>query len=1050
MKSPASQTSPQRSESSSKSSSLSPSQQVRATSTDPADGFLEQLLGQGRTLAGFPSPDVRASAAISEGFSVLNREWRLVYVSDSVARMAGIEKAALLGRNIWEWLPGLKGTRLFVELHRALEQQTPTHFEFFHTPSNRWFEHRAYPCEEGIAVFSADVTERKRQDELLRLQASALSQLSHVVFTFDHQRRVTYWNKRAEVLYGYSRDEVIGRRLLEVIRCRWLYPEDEAAYDQALATVGFWQGEVVHFRKSGEEVYVDSSVGVVSKGGEGNESYLALVRDITQRKRSEKAQRTAHDELETRVSERTSALTEANEVLRRQAQLLDLAHDAIIVRRADSSITYWNRGAEETYGWTREEAQGKITHVLLRTEFPEPRSDIQGKLFRNDSWRGELVHTRRDGARIAVASTQVVQRDEHGQPSAILEINRDVTLRKQAEEALRESGARLLSIMQSSPSIAFIKDRQGRYRYVSPQFEQLCDLPLDQVVGKRDCDIFPPAQADAFRANDLEVLLKETPLQFEEVALHKDGLHTSIVSKFPLRDGQGAVYGVCGMATDITERKRAEHALQESEARLRALIESMDDIAFEIDESGVCVNLWTTNRALLPRPKEEMIGQAVGSAFGEEFARPFLEAFKRVSATGCAEGIEYSMDLAEGKRWFLGRISPIRSKGSARKTVCLLVREITDRKKAEETLKESEERVRLVVEGARDYAMFMLDPVGRVLSWNIGAERIKGYRAGEIVGKHFSVFYPAEDVQAGKPNRLLEIAVAQGSCEDEGWRVRKDSSRFWASVVITALRDKRGSLRGFSKVTRNMTRQKQAEDSVRELSGRLLQLQDEERQRLAKELHDSAVQTLAALTLNLGVVKQNAHFDDNPAASRSLDESLDLARKASRETRTLSYLLHPPMLDESGLLQALGCFVEGFVERTHVKVNLQVSEELGRLPRDLETALFRLAQECLTNIHRHSGSPTAEIRLVQDAEHITLEVRDRGKGLPELSPEPNSGAAVTLGIGIQGMRERVRQLGGRIEIGAAKPGTLVRAVLPLRRGGSPQGSLFSGRTGLVV
>lgn len=727
-----------------------------------------------------------------------------------------------------------------------------------------------------------------------------------------------------------------------------------------------------------------------------------------------------------------SVPAEVSEVLKQQAQLLELAHDAIIVRRPDSSIIFWNRGAEQTYGWTREEARGKVTYTLLRTEFPGPIDAIQQALFRDDWWQGELLHTRRDGTRIVVASTQAVKRDEQGQPTAILEINRDITLHKRAEEALRESEARLLAIVQGSPCITFIKDRQGRYRYVSPQFQRLCDLPPDQVIGKRDADLFPPAQADAFRTNDLEVLLKEAPLQFEEVALHEDGPHTSIVTKFPLRDGKGGVYGLCGMALDITERKRAEQALEESEARLRALVESMDDIAIEIEETGICVNLWTANQSLLPLPKERMIGRRVDLVFGPEFGRCFPPAFSRVLATGLAGAIEYSRASSEGKRWFAGRISLIRAGGGGRKSACLLVREITDRKTAEETLRESEERVRVIVDGARDYAMFMLDPQGRVLSWNIGAERVKGYRASEIVGKHFSMFYPAEDVQAGKPDRLLAIAAAEGSCEDEGWRVRKDGSRFWANVLITAFRDKHGNLRGFSKVTHDITKQKRAEDAVRELSGRLLRAQDEERRKLARELHDSTAQTLAALTLNLGVVKQYARLDENAPAARCLDQSLELAREAARETRTLSYLLHPPLLEEAGLAHALRCYLDGFVGRTNIRVNLEVSDELGRLPHELETALFRVVQECLSNIHRHSASPTAEVRLVRNAEHITLEVRDHGKGVPEVLSNCSLSPEATLGVGIQGMRERVRQLGGQIAIAPATPGTLVRAVLPLR------------------
>jgi len=158
--------------------------------------------------------------------------------------------------------------------------------------------------------------------------------------------------------------------------------------------------------------------------------------------------------------------------------------------------------------------------------------------------------------------------------------------------------------------------------------------------------------------------------------------------------------------------------------------------------------------------------------------------------------------------------------------------------KLNENLRQSEERFRLLIDYVKDYAIFMLSPEGNVLSWNAGAERIKGYRPEEIIGKHFSAFYTTEDIQAGKPQRALKIAAAEGRYETEGWRVRKDGSRFWADVVITALFDAGGTPKGFSKVTRDNTERKKAEEAVLHLSGRLLRAHDEERRRLGRELHD--------------------------------------------------------------------------------------------------------------------------------------------------------------------------------------------------------------------
>jgi PAS domain S-box-containing protein len=345
--------------------------------------------------------------------------------------------------------------------------------------------------------------------------------------------------------------------------------------------------------------------------------------------------------------------------------------------------------------------------------------------------------------------------------------------------------------------------------------------------------------------------------------------------------------------------------------------------------------------------------------------------------------------------------------------------------KTYEELRESEQRYRLLVDCVKDYAIFMLSPRGHVMSWNQGAQRIKGYSREEILGRHFSVFYPLEDIQSGKPNRELEIAAEDGRFEDEGWRLRKDGSRFWANIVITAQRDPAGKLAGFTKVTRDITERKKAEEAIRDLSSRLLSAQDDARRHLARELHDSAAQTLSALTLNLALLGTYPEICGHPRAGKTVAESAQLVEEATREIRTLSFLLHPPALDNACLGSALRWFADGFAQRTKIRVDFEVSPGLERLPGDAEGALFRVAQEALTNVYRHSGSTEAGVRLNLNNSDITLEIWDRGKGLPMQDGEP-----AKFGVGIPGMRERLEQLGGRLEIQSGSAGTRVLAILP--------------------
>jgi len=223
-----------------------------------------------------------------------------------------------------------------------------------------------------------------------------------------------------------------------------------------------------------------------------------------------------------------------------------------------------------------------------------------------------------------------------------------------------------------------------------------------------------------------------------------------------------------------------------------------------------------------------------------------------------------------------------------------------------------------------------------------------------------------------------------------------------------------------------------AEAHLRELSGRLLSMRDEERRRIARELHDSTGQLFVALQWNLALLQQSVSNVD-PALAEKVSESVRIADQAINEVRTMSYLLHPPMLDEAGLLLAIHWYVDGFVKRSNIKVDLELPETLERLPRDLETTVFRILQEALTNVHRHAGSSTARVQLTLASGNLGLRIQDQGKGIPRNKIEGSQNVGTRIGVGIRGMRERVRQFGGELQISAGNPGTCVEAIFPLPR-----------------
>lgn len=360
-------------------------------------------------------------------------------------------------------------------------------------------------------------------------------------------------------------------------------------------------------------------------------------------------------------------------------------------------------------------------------------------------------------------------------------------------------------------------------------------------------------------------------------------------------------------------------------------------------------------------------------------------------------------------------------------------------------LHESEEKFRLLVEAVQDYAIFALDADGYVSSWNKGAERIKGYKAAEIIGRHFSTFYPERDVLARKPERELEIARRDGRVEDEGWRLRNDGSRFWANVVITALKDSAGNIVGFTKVTRDQTERMEAqraleesqrklqtsEESLRRLSVRLLRTQDEERRRIARDLHDSLGQYLSVLKMKLDSLATKK-LGTTPSLPKELELCAELASEAIKEVRTISYLLYPPMLEELGLKSTISWYVEGFAKRSGIQTSFTISPDFGRFERDIELVLFRVLQESLTNVHRHSGSATAEVQLLLDNGNAILKVSDKGKGLqPGNFEDSGQDWMGAIGVGLRGMSERLMQIGGGLDFSSSQQGTTVVARVPI-------------------
>jgi PAS domain S-box-containing protein len=343
----------------------------------------------------------------------------------------------------------------------------------------------------------------------------------------------------------------------------------------------------------------------------------------------------------------------------------------------------------------------------------------------------------------------------------------------------------------------------------------------------------------------------------------------------------------------------------------------------------------------------------------------------------------------------------------------------------------AEGRFRLLVDGVRDYAFYMVDRAGRVESWNAGAERLKGYTADEIVGQHVGRFYLPEEARQGGPTRTLERATADGRAIEEGWRIRKDGSRFWAECLTTAVRDGEGRFVGYSVVTHDVTERRRHAEVRARLLEQVTAAQEEEQRRIARELHDETGQSLTSLLVGLRALAEAPTLD---AAREQVSELRRVTARTLDEVRRLARGLRPGVLDELGLVPAVDQLALDHAQLHGIAVDVSaVGFGLGRVPPAVEAALYRIIQEALTNSVKHSGARTASVVLQRRREMVQAIVSDDGCGFDVEGTLRTPAARAQLGL--HGMRERAALLDGTVTIESTPgEGTTIYVRVPVLGG----------------
>ena len=616
--------------------------------------------------------------------------------------------------------------------------------------------------------------------------------------------------------------------------------------------------------------------------------------------------------------------------------------------------------------------------------------------------------------------------------------NDDAEIRK----ALRESNERFSSLFQTVSVGLISAGPRAEIRMCNQAALDLLGLSEDQLIGKTVFDLdwraihedgqpcpgehYPIPRAIASRQPVCDVVLGVFRPRYHDYVWLR--IHAR-----PRLAPDGSVSEVICSFVDVTARREALRNLTASTNRYEAAVRASGQILYDWDP--------VSNDVIYGGDYERILGYAAEDLAGGlprfmELVHPddrdtAWAEIQRVLATREPSRQDYRVRTKDG-RYILAKSQGYFYMDDGGNVVRMVgfISDVTEQRRAEEELRASEERFRTAFASAAT-GMVLIDLQGRFIEANAAYCNIIGYTPAELASLTFLAITHPEDVQkSAKPFEQL-LAGHFPSYVLEKRYIRKDGGVVWARVSSMLVRNAKNLPLHVVSIVEDVSERKRAEEELSALSHRLLRVQDEERRRLARELHDSTAQNIAALCMNLGVVSESAERLDWPA-QMALRESLELAEQCIRELRTFSYLLHPPVLDDLGLCSALRWYVEGFARRSGIEVALDIAPDLGRLPRELELLLFRIIQESLTNIHRHSGSRTAVIRIVRHANEVFMQVRDEGHGIAGgLSPDGTGTARV--GVGIAGMRERVRLAGGHLKIRSRPSGTDVEVLVPLSR-----------------
>ena len=721
-----------------------------------------------------------------------------------------------------------------------------------------------------------------------------------------------------------------------------------------------------------------------------------------------------------RLIEQAAALSASEEKFR---GLLEAAPDAMVIVDPGGFIELVNAQTERLFGYTRQELLGQSVDILVPKTLREGHGAHRHGFFAAPKVREmgkglALYGLRKDGTEFPVEISLSPLETDTG--TLALAAIRDGTQRRKAETRYR-------ALLEAAPDAMVIVGSGGIIELVNAQTERLFGYAKQELLGQSVDILVPKSSREGHGAHRQGFFaapkVREMGKGLALYGLRKDGSEFPVeISLSPLETDTGTL--ALAAIRDGTERRKAE-------AKYSALLEAAPDAMVVVNQAGEIILLNLQAEKRFGYYRDELLGQQVKNIIPVGFAERLIADGTRTAAEALIQqigtGIELSARRKDGSEFPIEiMLSPLENAEGI--LVTAAIRDISVRKAAEEALRQSEERLRLVVSSVTDYAILMLDLDGCVVSWNEGAERIIGYRAEEIIGQHFSHFYLAEDIDKGKPVFELAEATSNGRSEDEGWRVRKDGSRFYANVVVTALYDETGRLRGFGKITRDITERRRSEEHLVKTAEDLKRSNDQLEQFAYVASHDlqEPLRMVASYTQLLARRYQGRLDSD---ADEFIAYAVDGCNRMQGLIRDL--LAYSRSGSESKLLRE----ISGETALDEALANLRVSiEESGAtVTHDLlpslttdDTQLVQVLQNLIGNAIKYRGAaaPLVHVSAKENGgKEWIFSVRDNGLGI---SPEYFERIFIIFqrlhgrqafngtGIGLAICKKIVERLGGRI------------------------------------